>query len=171
MTRTKSSRRPQPRWRCIMAVILFTVVFHRCLSQAPFLPTIQAAASRRKDEADRRRVAAALRQRSAEGCDELAPAPALSPASIRHRRRTARKRRLPGDASSKPIAPDGYAGKIRLIAIDADGAMLGVRVTQHKETPGPGDYIEPKKDKKQGTPWITQFNGLKPAATKSATGR
>jgi electron transport complex protein RnfG len=65
------------------------------------------------------------------------------------------------------IAPDGYAGKIRLlIALDADGALLGVRVTQHKETPGLGDYIEPKKDKNKERPWITQFNGLKPAATE-----
>jgi electron transport complex protein RnfG len=38
--------------------------------------------------------------------------------------------------------------------------MLGVRVTQHKETPGLGDYIEPKKDKNKERPWITQFNGL-----------
>ena len=48
----------------------------------------------------------------------------------------------------------------------SDGALLGVRVTQHKETPGLGDYIEPKKDKNKERPWITQFNGLKPAATE-----
>lgn len=58
-------------------------------------------------------------------------------------------------------APDGYAGKIRLlVAIAADGSVAGVRVTQHKETPGLGDYIEPKKDKNKERPWITQFNGL-----------
>ena len=34
-------------------------------------------------------------------------------------------------------APDGYAGKIRLIlAVRANGQVAGVRVTQHKETPG-----------------------------------
>lgn len=59
------------------------------------------------------------------------------------------------------VAPDGYAGKIRLlVAVNADGALTGVRVTQHKETPGLGDYIEPKKDKNKERPWITQFNGL-----------
>ncbi len=59
------------------------------------------------------------------------------------------------------VAPDGYAGKIRLIlAIRADGRVAGVRVTQHKETPGLGDYIEPKKDKNKLHPWITQFTGL-----------
>lgn len=59
------------------------------------------------------------------------------------------------------IAPDGYSGKIRLlVAVAADGTLSGVRVTQHKETPGLGDYIEPKKDKNKARPWITQFNGL-----------
>ncbi|HET7775958.1 MAG TPA: FMN-binding protein, partial [Azospira sp.] len=38
--------------------------------------------------------------------------------------------------------------------------VAGVRVTQHKETPGLGDYVEPKKDKNKERPWITQFNGL-----------
>lgn len=56
------------------------------------------------------------------------------------------------------VAPDGYAGKIRLImAIRADGKVAGVRVTQHKETPGLGDYVEVKKDKNKNRPWITQF--------------
>lgn len=58
------------------------------------------------------------------------------------------------------IAPDGYAGKIRLIiAMRADGRVAGVRVTEHRETPGLGDYIEPKKDKNKAAPWITQFTG------------
>ncbi|MDR0777081.1 MAG: electron transport complex subunit RsxG [Azonexus sp.] len=59
------------------------------------------------------------------------------------------------------VAPDGYAGKIRLIvAVDADGRVAGVRVAQHRETPGLGDYIELKKDKNKDRPWITQFAGL-----------
>ncbi len=59
------------------------------------------------------------------------------------------------------VAPDGYAGKVRLlIALRADGTVAGVRVTQHKETPGLGDYIEIKKDKNKEHPWITQFTGL-----------
>jgi electron transport complex protein RnfG len=46
----------------------------------------------------------------------------------------------------------------------ADGSVAGVRVTQHKETPGLGDYVEPKKDKNKAQPWIAQFAGLSPAA-------
>lgn len=63
------------------------------------------------------------------------------------------------------IAPDGYSGKIQLIlAINRNGNIAGVRVTQHKETPGLGDYIDPKKDKNKTAPWISQFNGLNPSA-------
>ena len=58
------------------------------------------------------------------------------------------------------VAPDGYAGKIRLlVALGQDGAVIGVRVIAHRETPGLGDYIEPKKDRNKERPWITQFNG------------
>lgn len=53
------------------------------------------------------------------------------------------------------IAPDGYAGKIKLlIAIKANGEISGVRVVSHKETPGLGDYIEIAKSQ-----WIKVFDG------------
>ncbi|TCS72976.1 electron transport complex protein RnfG [Sulfuritortus calidifontis] len=69
----------------------------------------------------------------------------------------------PARLNGKPVAvvieataPDGYAGEIKLlIGILADGRLGGVRVAQHKETPGLGDYIELKKN-----PWIRQFDGL-----------
>jgi electron transport complex protein RnfG len=68
----------------------------------------------------------------------------------------------PARLDGKPVAvvleataPDGYAGEIKLlIGILADGRLGGVRVAQHKETPGLGDYIEIKKDD-----WIRQFDG------------
>jgi electron transport complex protein RnfG len=76
----------------------------------------------------------------------------------------ARKGGQPAALVFEAVAPDGYSGKIRLIlAVRADGTVAGVRVTQHKETPGLGDYIEPKKDKNKAQPWITQFAGLSPA--------
>jgi electron transport complex protein RnfG len=53
------------------------------------------------------------------------------------------------------IAPDGYAGKIKLlIAIRSNGEISGVRVVAHKETPGLGDYIEIAKNN-----WIRGFDG------------
>ena len=73
----------------------------------------------------------------------------------------ARKAGQPVALVFEAVAPDGYAGKIRLIiAMRANGEVAGVRVTQHKETPGLGDYVEIKKDKNKARPWITQFNGL-----------
>ncbi|MDX9885713.1 electron transport complex subunit RsxG [Thauera sp.] len=57
-------------------------------------------------------------------------------------------------------AIDGYAGRIELVvAIGRDGRLSGVRVTTHKETPGLGDYIDPKKDRRKDEPWIGQFTG------------
>ena len=73
----------------------------------------------------------------------------------------ARKAGKPVALVFEAVAPDGYAGKIRLIiAIRANGQVAGVRVTQHKETPGLGDYVEVKKDKNKARPWITQFTGM-----------
>jgi len=73
----------------------------------------------------------------------------------------ARKSGQPVALVFESVAPDGYAGKIRLIvAVRANGEVAGVRVTQHKETPGLGDYIEVKKDKNKARPWITQFSGM-----------
>ncbi len=72
--------------------------------------------------------------------------------------------RLAGEPSAlvlEAVAPDGYSGRIRmLIAVRASGEVVGVRITQHKETPGLGDYIDPKKDKNKTRPWITQFDTL-----------
>lgn len=73
----------------------------------------------------------------------------------------ARKSGKPSAIVFEAVASDGYAGKIRLIlAIRHDGQIAGVRVTQHKETPGLGDYVEVKKDKNKVRPWITQFNSM-----------
>jgi electron transport complex protein RnfG len=53
------------------------------------------------------------------------------------------------------VAPDGYAGEIKLlVGVFADGRVSGVRVAAHKETPGLGDYIEIAR-----SDWIRQFDG------------
>lgn len=72
----------------------------------------------------------------------------------------ARKGGRPVALVVEAAAPDGYSGRIGLLlAVDADGRLLAMRVTQHKETPGLGDYIDPRKDKNKARPWIDQFNG------------
>ena len=55
----------------------------------------------------------------------------------------------------QPVAPHGYNGDIGLlIAVAADGTLLGVRVTSHRETPGLGDGIERRR-----SDWILGFDG------------
>ncbi len=50
-------------------------------------------------------------------------------------------------------APDGYSGNIRLlVGMTAQGEILGVRVIEHKETPGLGDKIETRVSN-----WILAF--------------
>ena len=78
----------------------------------------------------------------------------------------ARKAGQPAALVLEATAPDGYSGKVNLIvAVRADGSLSGVRVTGHRETPGLGDYIDPKKDKNKAAPWIVQFTDLNPAST------
>ena len=153
--------------RTAIILVLFVVVFTGLLSSVYFwtLPTIKAAASEEKmkliDEVlPRSHYDNAL----LEDTVEIAPTQelGLDEKSTAYR---ARKDGKPFALVLEAVAPDGYAGKIRLlIAVGANGALLGVRVTQHKETPGLGDYIEPKKDKNKARPWITQFDGLNPEA-------
>lgn len=53
------------------------------------------------------------------------------------------------------VAPDGYSGDISiLVGIDISGRLLGVRVIEHKETPGLGDKVDTKK-----SDWILDFAG------------
>lgn len=73
----------------------------------------------------------------------------------------ARRQGQPVAVVFEAVAPNGYSGAIRLIlAASADGKLLALRVTQHRETPGLGDYIDPRKDRNKARPWITQFNRL-----------
>lgn len=68
----------------------------------------------------------------------------------------ARKDNMPIAAIFTSIAPNGYSGKITLlVGVYYDGTLAGVRVINHKETPGLGDKINEKK-----TDWILKFKGL-----------
>lgn len=65
-------------------------------------------------------------------------------------------------ANDEPVAAlfvvsarDGYAGPIRLlVGVAMDGSITGVRVLEHRETPGLGDRIEITK-----SDWVLQFDG------------
>lgn len=62
------------------------------------------------------------------------------------------------------IARDGYGGLNRLlVGIGADGAIIGVRVVSHRETPGQGDGIE-----RERSPWVLDFDGRSLANTPDA---
>ncbi|MBT0960536.1 electron transport complex subunit RsxG [Denitromonas sp. IR12] len=53
------------------------------------------------------------------------------------------------------VSERGYAAQIQLLmAVDADGRTLGVRIIKHSETPGLGDKIEPAK-----SDWAQGFAG------------
>jgi len=52
-------------------------------------------------------------------------------------------------------ATDGFSGPIRLlVGVAADGTLSGVRVLEHRETPGLGDLIDADR-----SDWIEQFPG------------
>ena len=65
------------------------------------------------------------------------------------------------------VASRGYAGDVEaLLGVDRNGAILGVRVVKHQETPGLGDKIELAKSR-----WILSFDGKslgKPPAERFA---
>jgi len=62
-------------------------------------------------------------------------------------------------------APDGYSGNIDILsAIYIDGTIAGVRVIEHKETPGLGDKVEIRR-----SDWITSFNGKRPTSLKDTS--
>ena len=155
--------------RTAIILFLFVVIFTGLLSGAYLwtLPTIEAAAADEK-----MKLIEDVLPHSKYDNDLLKDAVSIAPTAALglEETTTAYLARKNGQVSAlvlEAVAPDGYAGKIRLlIALGADGALLGVRVTQHKETPGLGDYIEPKKDKNKERPWITQFDGLTPASTE-----
>ncbi len=72
----------------------------------------------------------------------------------------ARKDGKPVALVLEAVAPDGYAGRIGMVlAVRTDGTLAALRVTNYRETPGLGDYIDPKKDKHKDHPWVSQFDG------------
>ena len=68
----------------------------------------------------------------------------------------ARKAGAPVGVAIRSIAPDGYRGPLELlVAIAPDGALIGVQVIRHNETPGLGDAFE-----NRDADWLQHFAGL-----------
>lgn len=61
----------------------------------------------------------------------------------------------PAGLIAEIVTHDGYNGEIRLLmGVEPSGKILGVRVVQHRETPGLGDKIELTR-----SDWILSFDG------------
>ena len=90
--------------------------------------------------------------------DDVVPAPVGEPLLNLSDQRSIYIARRGGSASAvviPAIAPDGYSGDIELIVgVMRNGEIAGVRVLQHRETPGLGDAIDHRK-----SPWIESIRG------------
>jgi Na+-translocating ferredoxin:NAD+ oxidoreductase subunit G len=146
--------------RTAMIMLVFTLVFTALMAEVYQVtqPVLQATAL----DAKRRLIAEVLPMEAYDNdlladAIELPPLPDLGLGEPTRLYR-ARKDGQPAALVFEAAALDGYSGQIDLLlAVRADGRLAAVRVTQHKETPGLGDYIDPKKDKNKATPWISQF--------------
>jgi len=153
--------------RTAVILLLFVTVFTAALAIVHDLtePAIKKSAA----EAEMRAIGDALPRELYDNdllADriEIPPTPEIGQEAATSAYR-ARRAGQPTALVLKVVAPDGYSGKIHmLVAVRVDaghvGELAGVRVTEHKETPGLGDYIDPKKDKNKAQPWIDQFDGL-----------
>jgi electron transport complex protein RnfG len=75
----------------------------------------------------------------------------------------ARYKGEPRAAVITSVAPNGYNGPIKIIVgINRDGVISGVRVVDHRETPGLGDAIEAER-----SDWIFGFGGRSKQNTAS----
>ena len=77
---------------------------------------------------------------------------------------------LPNGVRLRRSSVNGYAGPIEFLAAfrpdrDGTGALAGVRVTGHRETPGLGDFIDTARG-----PWILQFSDRLPEEVDAVTG-
>jgi electron transport complex protein RnfG len=81
-----------------------------------------------------------------------------APAYLGAEQTTIYRGRLAGEPTAvvfSPVEAAGYSGPIRLIiGVDRNGALGGVRVLSHRETPGLGDRVEESR-----SDWIHDFNG------------
>lgn len=149
--------------RTAATLFVFVIIFTGALSGAYLWtkPAIEASAAEEKMKLVNEVLPASEYDNALLDDTLLLPATAalgLDEPSVLYR---ARRAGQPVAIIFEAVAPDGYSGKVRLLlALRSNGSIAGVRVTQHKETPGLGDYVEPKKDKNKLKPWIQQFQNL-----------
>ncbi|MBI5862670.1 MAG: electron transport complex subunit RsxG [Rhodocyclales bacterium] len=149
--------------RTAAVLLAFTLAFTAFMSSAWYLTAPRVAASA---QAEKLRLIGEVLAPTLYDNALLADAITLPPQTVLGldedtRLFRARKNGAPVALVLEATAPDGYSGQIGLLlAVAADGRLLAVRVTRHKETPGLGDYIDPKKDRNKARPWITQFSNL-----------
>jgi electron transport complex protein RnfG len=147
--------------RTATVLLLFTLVFTALMAATYFAtkPTIEQSA-----RTEKMKLIGEVLPRDAYDNDLLADGVTLPPTSTLgldddSTLYRARKGGQPVALVLEAAAPDGYSGRIGLLlAVAMDGRLLAMRVTQHKETPGLGDYIDPRKDKNKSNPWIGQFD-------------
>lgn len=95
-----------------------------------------------------------------ERCDNdvVAERQALTPGKINAQAATLYLCRQQGEivaAAIESTASNGYSGPIRVLSgVLADGKVHGVRILEHKETPGLGDKVELRK-----SDWVLSFTG------------
>lgn len=144
-------------------MVVFTILFTTMMSGTYWLtrPSIEASRLQERMRLINEVLPAGLYDNALlEDYVELGPTPALG-LDRGGRVYRARLNHAPAALVLEVVAPDGYAGRIALaVAVSHDGHITGVRVTEHKETPGLGDYIDPRKDRNKASPWIAQFTGL-----------
>lgn len=149
--------------RTAAILLAFTLVFTTLMASAYYLTASRVAASA---QAEKLRLLAVVLAPTFYDNGLLNDAITLPPTSALGTTENtllyrARKNGQPAALVFEAIAPDGYSGKISLLlAVSNAGQLLAMRVTQHKETPGLGDYIDPKKDRNKAHPWINQFSRI-----------
>lgn len=140
--------------RSSAVMVAFAVVFTGMMA---VVHAVTAARVRANEEAVRRELIAQVLPAGSYDNDLLKSARPLRAPELgsgeRHAYLATRAGRTTGMVL-EVAAPDGYSGTIDLlVGVLADGRISGVRVVQHKETPGLGDYIDIAKSE-----WIRIFD-------------
>lgn len=144
-----------------LVLLVFTVLFTGLMAGAYLTtrPMIEASAQAEK----LRLVTEVLPAAEFDNAplEDFVEVPALEALGSKGPTRIYRARRAgqPAGLIFEAATDHGYSGTVRLLlALRPDGRLAGVRVIEHRETPGLGDYIDIRKDKRKADPWVRQFD-------------